>query len=64
MRDMNPLRRTIGIVLVVAGITWVLLATGIVGGSIINGSVVSGVLGGVATVAGVAVLTLRRPPRA
>jgi len=62
MRDMNPLRRAIGVVLVVVGVVWVLLATGLVGGSVINGSVVSGILGAVATVAGVIVLYARRRP--
>ena len=64
MRDMNPLRRTIGIVLLVVGIGWVLLATGIIGGSVIKGSMVSGILGAVAAIAGAVILYARRPPRA
>ena len=64
MRDLNPLRRTIGIVLVVDGVAWVLLATGIIGGSVINGSVISGVLGAIAAVAGAVILYAKRPPKA
>lgn len=63
MRDLSPLRRTIGIVLVVVGVAWVLLATGIIGGSVINGSIVSGVLGAIAAVAGGVILYAKRPPR-
>ena len=63
MRHMNPLRRTIGVVLLVVGVAWVLLATGIIGGSVINGSVISGVFGAIAAVAGAVVLYAKRPPK-
>jgi drug/metabolite transporter (DMT)-like permease len=63
MRHLSPLRRTIGVVLVVVGVAWVLLATGIVGGSVINGSVISGILGAIAAVAGAVILYAKRPPK-
>ena len=60
MKDMNPLRRTIGLVLIMIGGIWIMLAVGMLESSFMTGSPFWGVVGGVVVVAGLAVLYLPR----
>jgi hypothetical protein len=58
---MNPMRRAIGIVLVVVGGVWVLQGIGVAKGSVMTGSMLWAVLGAACLVAGGIVLS--RKPR-
>ena len=60
MKDMNPLRRTIGLVLIMIGGIWIMLAVGMLESSFMTGSPFWGVVGGAVVVAGLAVLYLPR----
>ena len=62
MMRLSPLRRALGLVLVLIGGTWGLLGLGILGGSVATGQAWPVVAGAVALAAGVAVLTVRVPP--
>lgn len=57
---MDPLRRTIGLVLIMIGGFWVMIALGMLDQSFMTGSPFWGVVGGLIVVAGFAVLYVSR----
>ncbi len=59
MKDLSPLRRTIGLVLVMIGGFWVALSLGFLEESFMTGQPVYTVLGALVALAGVLVLVLR-----
>ena len=63
MMRLSPMRRAIGIVLVLIGGTWGLLGLGVIGGSVASGNIWFAIAGAVVLIGGVAVLTVRVPPR-
>ena len=62
MKELSPLRRTIGLVLIMIGGFWVALSLGFLEESFMTGQPVYTVLGAIVALAGVLVLVLR--PRA
>lgn len=63
MRSLSPLRRAIGLVLLMIGFTWLLLGAGVLQGSVMTGRVEWAVVGGVIAVIGIGVLTLKTKPK-
>lgn len=59
MKELSPLRRTIGLVLVMIGGFWVALSLGFLEESFMTGQPVYTVLGAIVAFAGVLVLVLR-----
>jgi len=59
MLRLSPMRRAIGLVLIMIGITWLLLGAGVLQGSVMSGQTAWAVVGGVIAVVGIGVLTLR-----
>jgi drug/metabolite transporter superfamily protein YnfA len=59
MKDMNPLRRTIGLVLVMIGGFWTALSLGFLEESFMTGKPVYTVIGAIVALAGVLVLVIR-----
>lgn len=62
MGRLSPMRRAVGVVLLVIGATWVMLGLGVVSGSVASGNTWYAVAGAGFFVAGAAVLFLRQPP--
>ena len=60
---MHPLRRALGLVLVMIGFTWLMLGAGVIQGSVMSGQTPWAFVGGVIVVIGVGILTLRTGPR-
>jgi len=63
MGKMHPLRRALGLVLVMIGFTWLMLGAGLLQGSVMSGQTVWAVVGGIIVVIGVGILTLRTGQR-
>jgi len=63
MRRLSPMRRAIGLVLVMIGMTWLLLGAGVLEGSVMSGQTAWAVVGGIIAVVGIGVLTLRTGAR-
>ena len=59
MGKMHPLRRALGLVLVMIGFTWMMLGAGLLQGSVMSGQTVWAFVGGAIVVIGVGILTLR-----
>lgn len=59
MKELSPLRRTIGLVLIMIGGFWVALSLGFLEESFMTGQPVYTVLGAIVVLAGVLVLVLR-----
>ena len=62
MKDLSPLRRTIGLVLVMIGGFWMALSLGFLEESFMTGQRVYTVIGAVVAIAGVLVLVIRPRP--
>lgn len=62
MRHLSPLRRAIGIVLVMIGVTWFALGAGFIQGSVMSGQVIWAVVGVALAIAGGYVLYRRPKP--
>lgn len=60
MKDMDPLRRTIGLVLIMIGGFWIMIALGMLEESFMTGQPLWAVVGGIIVAAGFAVLYLPR----
>ena len=59
MKELSPLRRTIGLVLIMIGAFWVAISLGFLEESFMTGQPVYTVLGAIVVLAGVLVLVLR-----
>ena len=59
MKELSPLRRTIGLVLIMIGAFWVPISLGFLEESFMTGQPVYTVLGAIVVLAGVLVLVLR-----
>ena len=59
MKELSPLRRTIGLVLIMIGAIWVAISLGFLEESFMTGQPVYTVLGAIVVLAGVLVLVLR-----
>ena len=60
MRHLSPMRRAIGAVLVMIGVTWFALGAGFIEGSVMSGQVIWAIMGVASAISGGYVLT-RRP---
>lgn len=59
MKDMSPLRRTIGLVLIMIGGFWAAISLGFLEESFMTGKPIYTVLGAIVLIAGVLVLVIR-----
>lgn len=60
MRHLSPMRRAVGVVLLMVGVTWFALGAGFVKGSVMSGQVIWAVVGVVLAISGGYVL-FRKP---
>ena len=63
MKELSPLRRTIGLILIMIGGFWIAISLGFLEESFMTGQPVYTVLGAIVAVAGVLVLVLRPKAR-
>ena len=63
MKHLSPMRRAIGIVLIMIGLTWVALGSGFLGGSVMSGQVTWAVIGVAVAIGGGFVLYRGLPRR-
>lgn len=61
MKNLSPVRRATGLVMLMVGTVWFLQGIGVVSGSVMTGSAFWGVLGGIVFLVGLLVLFV--PPR-
>lgn len=60
---MSPLRRTVGLVLIMIGAVWFMLGTGMLGGSVMTGQTVWAIIGAGIAIVGLWIVTRRPPPK-
>lgn len=63
MKDVNPLHRAIGLVLLMIGAVWFMLGSGMIGGSVMSGQTVWAVVGAMIAIVGLWIVTRRPSPR-
>jgi 4-hydroxybenzoate polyprenyltransferase len=63
MKHLSPMRRAIGIVLIMIGLTWLALGSGFLGGSVMSGQVIWAVVGVAVAISGGYVLYRGIPRR-
>lgn len=63
MKDVNPLQRAIGLVLLMIGAVWFMLGSGMIGGSVMSGQTVWAVVGAMIAIVGLWIVTRRPSPR-
>lgn len=56
---LSPMRRAIGLVLMFIGVSWAMLGSGLIQGSVMSGQTVWAFVGGALAIGGLAVLTVR-----
>lgn len=60
---LSPMRRAIGLVLMMIGLTWLLLGSGVIQGSVMSGQTPWAFVGGAIVIVGIGILTLRTGQR-
>lgn len=60
VKDVNPLQRAIGLVLLMIGAVWFMLGSGMIGGSVMSGQTVWAIVGAMIAIVGLWIVT-RRP---
>jgi drug/metabolite transporter (DMT)-like permease len=63
MKHLSPMRRAIGIVLIMVGVTWFALGAGFIEGSVMSGQLLSAVMGVALAIGGGFVLYRGLPKR-
>ena len=63
MKDVNPLQRAIGLVLLMIGAVWFMLGSRMIGGSVMSGQTVWAVVGAMIAIVGLWIVTRRPSPR-
>ena len=63
MKHLSPMRRAVGIVLIMIGLTWLALGSGFLGGSVMSGQVIWAVVGVAVAISGGYVLYRGVPRR-
>ena len=56
---LSPMRRAIGLVLMFIGVSWAMLGSGLIQGSVMSGQTIWAIIGGAIAIGGLAVLTVR-----
>lgn len=61
MSKLSPMRRAIGLVMLMIGVVWLLIGAGMISGSQFSGSTPTAVIGAAVAIGGVFVLTWKVP---